>query len=255
LSRAGFSITISAMTVGVYGLGRFGRFWAALLAEQFDVKGYNRTPLQTAPEGVELVGEKEVLGCEALFLCVSISSFEEVLRRIAPLLPRGITLLDTCSVKSFPARVMARELPAGTRAVATHPMFGPDSAVQGVAHLPLVISPVGEEGEEYRYWRQVFRDYGMRVLEMDPDEHDHRAAYTQGITHFIGRVLGELDLKPSELGTVGYEKLLEIVQQTCNDPYRLFLDLQYFNPYTEEMRRALLGAFHRTLGALEDDQS
>jgi prephenate dehydrogenase len=243
------------MTVGIYGLGRFGRFWAELLAERFTVKGYNRTPRDIDLPGVKLAGEHEVLGCEAVFLCVSISSIEEVVKRVAPQLPRGSVLLDTCSVKSFPAEVMERELPAGTEAVATHPMFGPDSAVDGVEGLPLVMSPVGTGRNGFEYWRGVFRSYGMRVLEMEPDEHDRGAAYTQGITHFIGRVLQQLELEPSIMGTVGYEKLLDIVEQTCNDPYRLFLDLQRYNPYTEEMRRALMGAIDRTLGALEKDQS
>lgn len=241
------------MTVGVYGLGRFGRFWAELLSRDFRVKGYDRSPPERAPHGVELVSEGEVLGCESLFLCVPISAFEQVLCRIAGRLPRGITVLDTCSVKKHPAEVMERELPAGVEAVATHPMFGPDSAVKGVAGLPLVIHPVGEERRGYERWHGLFRSYGMKVLEMSPEEHDRGAAYTQGITHFIGRILGELDLQPSVMGTVGYGKLLEIVQQTCNDPYQLFTDLQRYNPYTGEMRKALLGAFHRTLGALGEE--
>jgi hypothetical protein len=59
------------------------------------------------------------------------------------------------------------------------------------------------------------------------------------LTHYLGRVLAELHLPPSEIGSVGYRRLLEIVEQTCNDTWRLFLDLQRFNPYTPAMRRAL----------------
>ena len=38
---------------------------------------------------------------------------------------------------------------------------------------------------------------------------------------------------------MGYNKLLEIVEQTCNDPWQLFLDLQRYNPHTREMRARL----------------
>jgi len=199
------------------------------------------------------VGEHEVLGCETLFLCVSISSFEEVLQRIGPLLPIGSTVMDTCSVKKHPAEVMEREIPRGVASIASHPMFGPDSAVGGVEGLPMVMHPLGESRESFERWRENFRAFGINVLEMTPEEHDRGAAYTQGITHFLGRMLQQLDLQPSAMGTRGYEKLLDLVQQTCNDPYQLFLDLQRYNPYTEEMRKALLGALHRTIDGLEDE--
>ena len=53
---------------------------------------------------------------------------------------------------------------------------------------------------------------------MTPDEHDREAAFTQGVAHYIGRVLSDLGVRRSPIGTVGYNKLLEIVEQTCNDP-------------------------------------
>ncbi len=65
---------------------------------------------------------------------------------------------------------------------------------------------------------------------MTPDEHDREAAFTQGVAHYIGRVLSDLGIQRSPIGTVGYNKLLEIVEQTCNDPWQLFLDLQRYNP-------------------------
>ena len=116
----------------------------------------------------------------------------------------------------------------------------------------MVMHPLRGAQESFERWRDIFRDFGMHVLEMTPEEHDRGAAYTQGITHFLGRMLQQLDLQPSAIGTRGYEKLLDLVQQTCNDPYQLFLDLQRYNPYTEEMRKALLGAFHRTIDGLEE---
>ena len=88
-------------------------------------------------------------------------------------------------------------------------------------------------------WRGYFNSMGLKVVEISPEQHDEEAAYSQGITHFIGRVLGELDLKGSSIGTTGYHDLLDIVRQTCNDPWRLFVDLQQYNPYTALMRQDL----------------
>jgi prephenate dehydrogenase len=92
---------------------------------------------------------------------------------------------------------------------------------------------------------------GLSVSDLEPEAHDREAAYTQGITHFIGRVLADMALAPSEIATVGYRQLLTVMEQTCNDPYQLFEDLQRFNPYTTEMRQRLQQSLNRLLESLE----
>jgi prephenate dehydrogenase len=130
-------------------------------------------------------------------------------------------------------------------------MFGPDSGKHGIEGLPLCFCPVRAEPATVETFRNTFVSMGLRVYDLSPEEHDRKAAYTQGITHFIGRVLDLLHLEPSEIGTLGYAKLLEIVDQTCHDPMQLFYDLQRYNPYTDEMRRRLSDAFNRVRAALE----
>jgi prephenate dehydrogenase len=88
---------------------------------------------------------------------------------------------------------------------------------------------------------------------MTPDEHDKMVAYSQGITHYIGRVLSDLNLKPTLINTLGYQKLLEIMQQTCNDSWQLFIDLQKYNPYTKNMRIDLQRSIERIYKSLGDD--
>lgn len=227
------------MRIGVYGLGRFGYFWARCLAEWHEVAAYSRNAGRKTPPGVMRVDEPELLACEAVFLCVSISAMEEVIRRIAPMLRKGCTVLDTCSVKVHPVRVMETLLPAEVNIIGTHPMFGPDSGKDGIDGLPLAFCPVRAERSVRDFWHDGFCKMGLEVLNLSPDEHDREAAYTQGITHFMGRVLYDLELKSSAIGTKGYEKLLEIIEQTCNDPFQLFLDLQRYNPYTKQMREHL----------------
>ena len=227
------------MTIGVYGLGRFGGFWAEKLAARFTVIGWSRDPARPTPAGVRRVSEDEVLGADVLILCVAISAFETVLERIAGRIGTQTLVMDTCSVKVHPSTVMGQLLPSEVSILATHPMFGPDSAKNGLDGLPLVFSPIRMPGEMTEFWRTTFQEMGLRVVEMTPEEHDREASYTQGITHFIGRVLGELMLQPSSIATAGYRDLLDIVRQTCNDPWRLFIDLQKYNPYTSAMRKDL----------------
>ena len=87
---------------------------------------------------------------------------------------------------------------------------------------------------------------------MTPAQHDKEAAFTQGITHFIGRVLEELELGASKIGTVGYKSLLEIIEQTCNDPMQLFYDLQRYNPFTHDMHMQLKQSIDNTMHTLDE---
>ena len=70
---------------------------------------------------------------------------------------------------------------------------------------------------------------------MTPDEHDRIAASSQGITHFIGRVLKEAGVRSTKINTLGFNELLGVIEQTCNVSWDLFRDLQKYNPYTKEM--------------------
>ena len=235
------------MKIAVYGMGRFGSFWASLLAARFDVAGYSRSRREF-PEGISRIeSEQQLNNYDTVFLCCAISAVEDVLRRIAPVLKQGTVVIDTCSVKVEPARLMTEYLPETCGIIATHPMFGPDSGRNGVKGLPLVFHTVRDINGCSNLWYDEFSRMGLEIHRMTPDEHDLEAAFTQGVTHFIGRVLNELNLKDSEIATLGYKKLQEIVEQTCNDPVRLFHDLQSYNPHTEEMRIRLKKALDETM--------
>jgi prephenate dehydrogenase len=239
------------MTVGVYGLGRFGSFWAELLGRSMPVCAYSRSQAHAAPPGVRRAGEDEVLSQDVLFLCVAISSMEEVLQRIRGRLGPTTLVMDTCSVKVHPVDLMRSILPGSTEILGTHPMFGPDSARGGVAGLPMILCPVRVGSRLLEQWQAALTGMGLEVTVMTPDEHDREAAFTQGVAHYIGRVLAGMGLRGSPIATMGYRKLLEIVEQTCNDPMQLFLDLQRLNPHTREMRVALERSLRSVMAAID----
>ena len=85
-------------------------------------------------------------------------------------------------------------------------------------------------------------------------EHDEEAAYSQGVTHFVGRTLSAMGMKPTPIATQGYRSLMTIVEQTCNDPMQLFYDLQRYNPYAKEMRLSLQVAIEKVLNALRREE-
>ncbi|MCF6335271.1 MAG: prephenate dehydrogenase/arogenate dehydrogenase family protein [Spirochaetales bacterium] len=240
------------MNIGVYGLGRFGFFWSELLAEKFTVYGYNRSDLSVYPSGVVSSDEKTVLDCDVLFFCVSISSLGQVLMNVADRINPAALIFDTCSVKVYPIEIMRKILPESVGIIGTHPMFGPDSGKNGVQNLPLVFTPVRIRANEAENWKKIFNGFNLKVVEISAEMHDRDAAFTQGVTHFIGRVLDGLNLQNNEISTTGYRNLLTIVEQTCNDPLQLFMDLQHYNPYTHDMRNKLNESLKNTMRMLAE---
>lgn len=240
------------MRIGVVGLGRFGRFWAEMLKEKAEiVYAWNRTPGKIPPGVLELRPEN-YRDLDCVFLCTSINSVEEVAGSIAKYLYPGTIVADTCSVKVEPLRALENCIPKENPVLGTHPMFGPDSARDGVAGLPMVLTAQRISDELFRNVYSFFENYDMQLYEMTAEEHDREAAYTQGITHFIGRVLADMKLKPSPIATLGYKRLLQVMEQTCNDPWSLFVDLQQRNPYTSDMRRSMQESLSTMLKLLGD---
>ena len=151
---------------------------------------------------------------------------------------------------------MKENIPDDRFMIATHPMFGPDSGAAGLKGLPITMCPISDPTDaRYAMMKDLFVSMGLDVLEMSAEKHDEEAAYSQGVTHFVGRTLRQMGMKPTPIATQGYRSLMTIVDQTCNDPLQLFYDLQRYNPYAKEMRLSLQVAIEKVLNALRREES
>lgn len=238
-------------SVGIIGFGRFGRFWAGVLKQLYPVLVADRDSDQGAAArdmGVEFCSLEQL--CQktnVIFLCVPINQLETVLKSLLPHIHPGMYIVDTCSVKVYPAQLLEQYLGPvdGISILLTHPMFGPDSGAGGIEGLPIVYHPLRATAEAADFLREMFQRLRLRIVEISPAEHDRMAANSQGITHQIGRILKEMEVQPTLIDTCGYQDLLSVVQQTTNDTWELFHDLQNYNPYTREMRYRLEDAIER----------
>jgi Prephenate dehydratase/Prephenate dehydrogenase len=238
----------SPTTVAVIGFGRFGRLWASMLRDDWDVTVYDSAPAlreEAAAQGYA-VSLRSALSSEVIFYCVPISAFEAMLAEHLPhFAESGMTptLVDVLSVKVHPRDVFDRLLPAAFPAMLTHPMFGPDSvAVGGLAGQTIVLDRYRMEEAAFARWREYFEKKGLSVVVMTADEHDRLAAESQGVTHFVGRTLERFGFVPTAIDTLGTKKLHEITAQVTNDTEQLFVDLQTCNPFTAAMRVRLSAA-------------
>ena len=122
-----------------------------------------------------------------------------------------------------------------------------------ISKKKLAIVEIRDEYNRMDEIRDIFESLSIRVVEMSPDQHDKVAASSQGITHFIGRVLKEAGVRSTEINTLGFNDLLGVIEQTCNDSWDLFRDLQKYNPYTGEMIDRLIGKINEVHRQITED--
>ena len=218
---------MNKLKIGIVGLGRFGSVWKQILEKDHDVSGLDRKG-----DAKEFYANNDVV-----FIAVPIPAFEELIKTHAQYMRSGQLIIDVLSVKLHAKEVFEKYLPAGVEAMLTHPMFGPDSiAVKGLPGLPIIIDKFKASMANYSFWKKYFESLQLKVIELSAEEHDRLAARSQGVTHFMGRLLAEFGLEATPIDTIGAIKLQEVMQQTCNDSWELFLGLQNYNPYTKKMR-------------------
>lgn len=220
-------------SVGIIGFGRFGKVLANILQRGFAIKAYDPKPAGPFP-GVQFLDLDTVLNEKVIFIAVPIRHFESVIADISTKLKKETTMIDVCSVKNYPVNIMLKILPDYIGVIATHPMFGPDSYMSN-SNLKMMINNTRDLYNQYSFWKRFFSDQSIQIIEMTPDQHDRLAAKTQGVTHFLGRMLKEFGIKKTNIDTQGFRDLLDLVGQTCNDTWELYADLQLYNPYTADM--------------------
>ena len=219
--------------VGLIGVGRFGKVLANILKKGFHVKAYDIVPSKISGD-LEKCELEEILKLDHIFIAVPIRYFEPLIKEVSKKINHPSTIIDVCSVKKHTSEIMLKHLPKDIGIISSHPMFGPDSFNSNVK-LKMMINKTRVEQNIFKYWKQFFTNQNIKVIEMTPDEHDKMAASSQGITHFIGRVLDEAGIRSTQINTYGFNELLGVIEQTCNDSWDLFKDLQEFNPYTNVM--------------------
>ncbi|MFG1505321.1 prephenate dehydrogenase/arogenate dehydrogenase family protein [Halobacteriovorax sp. ZH5_bin.2] len=243
------------MKVGIIGFGRLGKLISKYLEEDFTVEVYDIN------EGVK--AEIEAMGCHfkpleevcknpIVIPFVPMNKFESVIEEIAPLLSKDALVVDVCSVKEMPVAAMKKHLPETVSILATHPMFGPDSAGETLFGTKIAVCPVRIEDKYYQKICAFMRFHGIKVIETTAAEHDKQISHSLLLTHMIGRTLMDMDAKKLPIDTKGYRRLLKILKTVENDSWELFADMNEHNQYAKQTREDFLESFNKVIKRLED---
>jgi len=245
-------------TLWVFWLWQFMEFFTPHLTEYFDIYIFDRNAKNTqqiadlwvTPSSLEIAA-----GCDYIMLWYPAAYIGDLIRDITPFLQRESVVFDICSIKSSPAQDMLRLLPSSNHIIATHPIFWPQSGKHGITWLTMTISNVRCDADIFSSFTEIFSEkLWLKVVDISPEEHDREMAYIQGITHFIGRALKEIDIPNSLLATSSYSHLREAKEMVGNDSDALFLSIQWDNPFTQQVREKLMSEFERLQAWIQSEK-
>lgn len=220
-------------TVGLIGFGAFGRLIFPLLAAHFGKVVVHDPSPAPGVASVMFAGLGDAARADVVVLAAPVQEMRAIAHAIAPHLKEGALVLDVGSVKCLPAAALAEELPAGVSIVGTHPLFGPQSAADGVHGHKIVLCPVRGAGlGDVRSW---LRSLGLRVLVRTPEQHDREMAVAQGLTHMIGKLIADMGVVPS-ITTPSFDHLLAAARMVSSDAAAVFTAIQRDNPFVAEVQ-------------------
>lgn len=224
------------MRLAVIGAGKMGVWFAKF----FQSKGYDVVLADRKKEKlaklknlqVELSADFKaaVQKADQILICVSINAIEEVVKAISPALHEGQVVMDICSIKETPVKVMHQYIKNAT-VLGTHPVFGPGS--NGVKHKAYVLTPTNAKEQAFaEKFKQWLEQEEAHVFIMTPQKHDELMSVVLGLPHFLGLVACETLLEQKNLaetkkvaGTT-YRMLFTLAEATALETPDLYASLQ-----------------------------
>jgi prephenate dehydrogenase len=238
------------MRTAILGAGKMGVWFAKFCKENGEeVILSDRKKEKLAKLGKELDVETAgfvdaVKKADNIILCVSIDAFEEVVKKIAPSVREGQTVVDICSIKKQPVKIMHQYL-GKVLVLGTHPVFGPGS--RGVKNKAYILTPTNAEEEEFAgKYKKWLEKLGARVFIMSPKNHDELMSVVLGFPHFLGLVACDTLLEKEDYpetkkvaGTT-YQMLFTLAEATAMENPELFASLQFSLPEMQKLENLFI---------------
>src|SRR3990167_1776621 len=240
-------------TVGIIGYGRFGLLLESLIKKirpSIDLKVYSRN---ISPDLKHFFSFEDTAQCDLIFPAVPISAFENVIKMISKTIKVNSIVMDICSVKVHPIKIMKKYLPQGVTIIATHPLFGPQTVQilkNKLSGLSIVMQFVRGDKSKYEDVKKIFKDLDLKIIEMDATSHDKYVAKSQFPAHIIGNIAAGINLLPQVTDTKSNEALNNFLIMIQADP-KLLIDIYRYNPYCKKELQKIERSFESVIKTLK----
>jgi prephenate dehydrogenase len=227
------------------GTGRMGRWFAKFFLDegmQVIVSGRNKEKLLKIRDelGVEIADNvNAVKSAERVLISVPIENFEEVVREIYPHIRPDQVVMDICSVKEFPVKVMHEYIKTGTT-LGTHPMFGPDA--ENIQNQNFILTPTNNKERRFaKDFKRWLEERQVNVSIISPRKHDELMSTVLGLPHFIGIVVSDtlancVDLVETKRAAgTSYKLLLTLAERVVSQEPEFCASLQMNLPKVESV--------------------
>jgi prephenate dehydrogenase len=234
------------MKTAVLGAGKMGVWFAKYCQENGDLviladrkeeklsKVKDELKVEVTTDFAEAVSK-----ADRVMICVSISAFEETVKKIAHSVRQGQPVMDICSIKEFPVKIMHENIKNGL-VLGTHPVFGPGS--KGVKHKAYVLTPTNEAEQKYAEgFKKWLEAQDANVFIMSPEKHDSLMAMVLGLPHFLGLVACETLMEQKDfpeskkLAGTTYRMLFTLAEATALETPDLYANLQTKLPQVKKL--------------------
>ncbi len=224
------------MNTAILGAGKMGVWFAKFCKDNGDnVILADRKKDKAEKLGKEIGVEtadfiQAVKAADRIMICVSISSFEEVVKQIASSVREDQVVMDICSIKEAPVKIMHENITRGL-VLGTHPLFGPGS--KGVKHKTYILTPTNEAENKYAEgFKKWLEKEEAQVFIMPPKKHDELMSVVLGLPHFLGLAICETLLEQKnfpetkQVAGTTYRMLFTLAEATALETPDLFANLQ-----------------------------
>ena len=228
--------------ITLLGYGRFSKTIIRLIDNDFEIDVYDpfRKDDDKSSYKINFINTlDQAFTNEIIIYALPINKLADAIIEHEPFIKQNHILIDVLSVKEFSKDIFEKvKEKTDCQVLITHPLFGPDSTVDGFSGRKIMIDITGElaTNKTIAKFKSYLENKDLTIIEATSTEHDQIMSKTQSLVHFVGRGLIDFEFPESDLSTKGGDYLKYIKHTSLNDTYELFENLHLFNKYSIENR-------------------
>ncbi|MDQ7021393.1 MAG: prephenate dehydrogenase/arogenate dehydrogenase family protein [Candidatus Dojkabacteria bacterium] len=243
-------------TIGIIGYGKFSKLLKTMFEDVIVDVQIKFSSRSKKIDNKDFFDFEDACKCDIVIPSVPIKAFEKVTREVAKYIDNDSIFIDVCSIKSYPKKIMIKELPVEVMKICTHPMYGPESYKHNnnsVEGFNIVIENINASEEIFNIVKDIFIKLKNKIVEISAERHDELASEFHFTTLTISHVLKTLSMKRTEIDTVSASRMHDFVERIGAD-MEITEDMYNFNPFCSKQFDKIKMSIEETMSQISNKQ-